>query len=67
MKKSNRIKRLLSVRDTAAYLGDISERTIYNGIAPKAKNKFPIRPIRIGKSIRFDIEDLDRFIESQKI
>jgi len=56
-------KRLLSVVETAEYLG-ISPRTIYNQIAPKAKKKFPIKPKRIGKLVKFEISDLDQYIES---
>lgn len=56
-------KRLLSVADAAKYLS-ISPRTIYNGIAPKSKAPFPIKPKRIGKLVRFDIRDLDRYIDS---
>ena len=62
-KSDSRTKRLLSVEETASYLG-LSPRTIYNGIAPKSKNPFPIKPKRIGKLVRFDIRDLDTFVES---
>lgn len=58
-------KRLLTVLETAAYLG-ISPRTIYNGIGQRAKKPFPIRPVRIGSSIRFDRKDIDEYIESKK-
>ncbi len=53
-KPESRTKRLLSVEETASYLG-ISARTIYNRVAPKSKNPFPVRPKRIGKLVRFDI------------
>jgi len=57
-------KRLLNVAETASYLG-ISPRTIYNGISRKAKKgEFPIKPKRIGRAVRFDINDLDEFINS---
>lgn len=56
-------KRLLTVEETAAYLG-ISPRTVYNGVAPKSKNPFPINPKRIGKLVRFDIKELDRYVDS---
>lgn len=56
-------KRLLSVEETAKYLG-ISARTIYNQIGRKSKTRFPIPPKRIGRLIKFDIRDLERFIES---
>ena len=57
-------KRLLNVRETAAYLG-ISPQTIYNRVAAKTKNPFPVKPKRIGRSVRFDINDLNAFLESQ--
>lgn len=56
-------RRLLNVEETAFYLG-ISPRTIYNGIAPKSKRPFPIKPKRIGKLVRFDRKDLDEYVES---
>ena len=62
-KPDSRTKRLLSVEETASYLG-LSPRTIYNAIAPKSKNPFPVKPKRIGKLVRFDIRDLDTFAES---
>jgi len=56
-------RRLLDVKAAAAYLS-ISARTLYNGIAPKSKNPFPVKPKRIGKLVRFDIRDLDRYVDS---
>lgn len=56
-------KRFLSVEETAVYLG-ISPRSIYNQIHRKAKKKFPIRCKRIGKLIKFDIRDLEKYMES---
>ena len=56
-------KRLLSVEETASYLG-ISERTIYNQICRKAKKRFPIKPKRIGKRILFDINDIEQYVDS---
>ena len=58
-------KRLLSVKETARFLG-ISAQTIYNGVCRKAKKPFPVTPIRIGSRIRFDVQDLDTYIESKK-
>jgi len=57
------IKRLLTVEETGQYLG-VSPRTIYNGVAPKTKKPFPLKPKRIGKLIRFDVRDLDQYIET---
>ncbi len=56
-------KRLLTVGEAAIYLG-ISARTIYNGIAPKSKKPFPVKAKHIGKLVRFDIRELERFIET---
>lgn len=57
------IKRLLSVEETATYLG-ISPRTIYNQVGPKAKNPFPVKCKRVGKLVKFDVYDLNKYIES---
>lgn len=56
-------KRLLNVEETACYLG-LSPRTIYNGIAPKSKRPFPVKCKRIGKLVKFDLQDLDRYVDS---
>jgi predicted DNA-binding transcriptional regulator AlpA len=56
-------KRLLSVEETAKYLG-ISPRTLYNAVAPKSKNPFPVKPKRVGKLVKFDIRDLEKYVES---
>jgi excisionase family DNA binding protein len=65
MKKNSEEKRLFSVKETAVYL-NISPRSIYNRVRRKSKNPFPIAHIRIGSSIKFDKNDLDAFVESQK-
>ena len=57
------LKRLYSVEEAAHYLG-LSPRTIYNGVAPKSKNPFGVKPRRIGKKVLFDIKDLNRYIDS---
>ena len=51
------VKRLLSVEETAVYLG-ISPRTIYNQIGRRATSPFPIKPKRIGRLVKFDLEDM---------
>ncbi len=56
-------KRLLSVEETAAYLG-LSPRTIYNQIGPRAKKPFPVKPKRIGKLVKFDLRDLEQYVDS---
>ena len=56
-------KRLLSPEELAEYWG-ISVRTIYNRISRKAKHPFPVKPKRIGRLVKFDRLELDRYIES---
>ena len=60
---SRHFSRLMSVEEAAEYL-DLSPRTLYNRIAPKAKNPFPVRPKRIGKLVKFDRIQLDQWIDS---
>ena len=56
-------KRLLTIEEAANFLG-LSPRSIYNRIGPKSPNPFPIRPKRIGKLVRFDLRDLQEFVDS---
>ena len=56
-------KRLLSVEETAQYLG-ISDRTIYNMIGRRKRNKFPIPVKRFGRLVKFDIKDIDAYIDT---
>jgi excisionase family DNA binding protein len=65
MKDDQELTLLLKVKQAARLL-NISDRTLYNRIAPNAENPFPVKPIRIGRSVRFAIEDLKKFIEAQK-
>jgi len=55
--------RLLSVEETAIYLG-ISPRSIYNRIGRKAKSPFPIKPKRIGRLVKFDLKDIKAYVDS---
>ena len=57
------IKRLLSVEETAQYLG-LSPRTIYNQIGRKAKKRFPVKPKRVGKLVKFDLQELEKYVDS---
>ena len=59
----NRWGRLLSIEDTAAYLG-ISPKTIRNGLGPRARTPFPVACKRIGRRVVFDKKDLDAFADS---
>ena len=56
-------KRLLSVEEAARYLG-LSPRTIYNAVAPKSKKPFTVKPKRVGKLVKFDVRDLERYVDS---
>jgi predicted DNA-binding transcriptional regulator AlpA len=56
-------KRLLSVEETAAYIG-ISPRTLYNRISWKATNPFPVTPKRVGRRVKFDRDELDAYVDS---
>lgn len=58
-------RRLLTPEELAEYLGGISVRTIYNGCSRKSKRPFPIRPVRIGKLLRFDKRIVDEWISMQ--
>jgi excisionase family DNA binding protein len=53
-------RRLLTVKEAGDYLG-ISARTIYNTL-----KDFPVKPLRLGRAIRFDIRDLDSYSEGLK-
>lgn len=63
MEGQTQTKRLLNVEETAQYLG-LSPRTIYNQICPKAKKPFPVKPKRVGKLVKFDIRDLEAYVEA---
>ena len=54
-------KRLLTPREAAAYLG-LSVHTIYK----KARLR-EIPSVKVGRSLRFDVAALDRYIEQHKI
>jgi excisionase family DNA binding protein len=58
--KDPRFRRLLTVEETATYL-NIASSSIYNSI-----KEFPVKPLRLGRAIRFDIRDLDSYIEGLK-
>jgi excisionase family DNA binding protein len=53
----------IRVAEAAQYLG-LSARTLYNGIAPKSKNPFPVRHKKQGKVVLFEKEDLDKYADN---
>ena len=61
--RSTSRKRLLTVPEAAKYLS-ISPQHIYNGISRNALKPFPIKPKRIGGSVRFDIRDLEAYVDN---
>jgi len=54
-------KRLFNIDELAVYIA-VPRGTIYNWISQK---KLPY--IKIGRGVRFDKEDIDRFIDGKKI
>ena len=61
--EETRRPKLLSVEELAECLG-LSPRTIYNRLSRGSKNPFFIRPKRMGKSIRFDLRDIEAYVDS---
>lgn len=60
------MKRLLTVREAAAYVG-LARGTLHNRICPSSKDPFPVRPKRIGRRVLFDIRDLDAYVDGLPI
>ena len=61
--KLTKTDKLLKATDVAEIL-NISYRTIYNQTGRKAKKRFPIKPKRIGRLIKFDRKDIESYIDS---
>jgi len=55
--------RLLTAEELANYL-KISKQTVYNKCSKNARHPLPIKPIRVGRKLRFRLSDLERYIES---
>lgn len=53
--------RLLTVDETAKMLG-IQPKTIRNQLARNSKVKFPIKPKRVGRLVRFPLSSVQKFI-----
>jgi len=56
-------KRLLSVEEAARYL-NLSKWTVYNRISRNTKRPFPFKIRRLGRLPKFDILDLERYVDS---
>ena len=54
-------KRLLNIKEASEYLG-VKENTLYCWVSQK---KIPY--VKLGRKTLFDIEDLNRFIEENKV
>ena len=52
-------KRLLNVAELSEYLG-LSPQTIYNQLSA---GTFPIKTKRLGRLLKFDIRDVDRYLD----
>ena len=57
---------LFTVKETAVILG-MSAGTIYNRMAIGAKRPFEIKPVRVGRSIKFRREDVEKLVNGQMI
>lgn len=56
-----RTQRLLTVQDAAKYLA-VSVSTLYGWVYQRR-----ISFVKVGRALRFDLADLDRFVESNRI
>lgn len=61
--QSNFEWKLFSVQELAALLG-ISSQTLYNRLSKNAEKPFPIHARRIGRLVRFDSRDVERYLDS---
>ncbi len=61
--KAEEFQLLLTVNQVAKAL-QISPRTIQNQTGRKATKRFPIPVVRIGKSVRFRVEDVREYVRS---
>jgi hypothetical protein len=60
--KSERKRRMLTVRESAGYLG-IAEKTLRNRLGLRTSNPFPVKPKHIGGKVLFDVKDLDAYLD----
>lgn len=57
--------RLLDVPRSALYVG-LKPQTLRNRLARNSKNPFPVKPVKVGRRVFFDIRDLDELIDTAK-
>jgi len=55
-------RRLLGVEEVADLLA-ISPKTIYNQVGRKSKRQFPVKAKRVGRLVKFAVEDVENFIQ----
>lgn len=68
MKKKKIIKRLLNTKETAQYLG-LSESLLRQGRMHEQKKNLCLTPsyIKMGKTVRYDLNDLEAFIQKNRV
>jgi predicted DNA-binding transcriptional regulator AlpA len=52
-------KRMIGIKELALYIG-LSPQTIYNQLAG---GTFPIKTKRLGRLLKWDIRDVDRYLD----
>ncbi len=56
-------RKLLNAEDIAEILG-LTVQTVYNKCAKNAKHPLPVKPLRVGRKLRFRLTDVEKYIES---
>ena len=59
---TNKPEKLITLKTLALQL-DMAEQSIYNRTGKKSEKESPIKPVRIGRSLRFSQKAVDEFIE----
>ncbi len=54
---------LMTLTEVAALL-KLSPKTLYTRVARRAKRPFPVRPRRIGRTLRFDAAEIAAYLKS---
>ncbi|MCG8532549.1 MAG: helix-turn-helix domain-containing protein [Desulfovibrionales bacterium] len=55
----------LTVKEVAS-LFKMNPHSIYNGICRNSKNPFPIKPVRIGRAVRFPKDRVEAFLKQDQ-